>query len=118
MASGDGGENWESQVIDTDFDLNDICFPTVLVGYCVGYSDEGAILKTVDGGGSWTDITPDVPAVTGLFSVDFMNEDFGVAVGSAGEIVYTTDGGVSWTEKTGFGTNDLTKVRFGDTDRG
>ncbi len=118
MASGDGGENWDSQVIDEDFDLEDICFPTPLVGYCVGFSVWGNILKTVDGGASWTDITPSVPAVTGLFSVDFMNEDCGVAVGSAGEIVYTTDGGASWTVKTGFGTIDLTKVRFGDTDRG
>ncbi|RKZ07167.1 hypothetical protein DRQ25_12230 [Candidatus Fermentibacteria bacterium] len=118
MASGDGGVNWESQVIDINFDLEDICFPTVLVGYCVGSSDVGIILKTVDGGGSWTDITPSVPAENGLYSVDFMNEDCGVAVGSAGGIVYTTDGGASWTEKTGFGSDGLTNVRFGDTDRG
>ncbi len=118
IASGDGGVNWESQVIDINFDLEDICFPTALTGYCVGNSDVGIILKTVDGGGSWTDITPSIPAVTGLYSVDFMNEDCGVAVGSAGEIVYTTDGGASWTEKTGFGSDGLTNVRFGDTDRG
>lgn len=118
MSSGDGGVNWESQVIDVNFNLADICFPTALTGYCVGYSGVGTILKTVDGGGSWTDITPAVPAVTGLLSVDFMNEDCGVAVGSSGKIVYTTDGGVNWTEKTGLGSSDLSRVRFGDTDRG
>jgi len=119
MRSSDGGESWENQIIDDNYCLRDICFPTVLVGYCVGYSSEdGVILKTVDGGFSWTEITPIIPDLEMLYSVDFMNEDRGVAVGSSGEIVYTTDGGVSWTEKTGLGSTGLSRVRFGDTDRG
>lgn len=119
MRSSDGGESWENQIIDDNYTLEDICFPSALLGYCVGSSATGGvILKTVDGGTSWTVITPAVPSVDGLKSVDFMNEDCGVSVGSAGEIVYTTDGGASWTEKTGFGSTGLSRVRFGDTDRG
>ncbi|MCD4707426.1 MAG: T9SS type A sorting domain-containing protein [Candidatus Sabulitectum sp.] len=118
MRSSDGGVNWESQIIDDDFSLRDICFQTTLLGYCVGNSSSsGVILKTVNGGTNWTEITPAVPTV-GFMSVDFMNEDCGVAVGLYSEIIYTTDGGVSWTEKTGFGSVSLSSVCFGDTDRG
>ena len=119
MASSDGGVNWESQLIDDEYTLRCINFPSALIGYCVGSSPSGGvILRTTDGGSIWTEITPVVPDVEVLLSVDFMNEDCGVAVGNAGKIVYTTDGGASWTEKTGFGSIGFSSVCFGDTDRG
>jgi len=118
LASSDGGDYWEAQIIDEDYFLTDICFPSTTSGYCVGSTPSGGvILKTVNGGVSWVEITPSVPAIDGLRSVDFTNEDCGVAVGSYGEIVYTTDGGASWIEKN-FGSTSLSRVRFGDTDRG
>jgi len=119
MRSSNGGQSWSSQAVNTDCSLRDICFPTALTGYCVGYSSsEGVILKTVDSGSNWIDITPVTPSVTDLQSVDFMNENCGVAVGLTGDIVYTTDGGTTWAEKTGFGSTALNRVRFSDTDRG
>ena len=119
MKSSDGGVNWESQVTDADYSLRDICFPTSLIGYCVGASSNGAvILKSVDSGSNWAEVTPSVPQNSWFQSVDFFNEDCGVATGSYGMIRYTTDGGASWIEKAGFGTNSFSRVSFGNTDRG
>ena len=119
MRSTNGGQNWDFQTVNPGYSLRDINFPTALTGYCVGVTPaaEGVILKTVDGGSNWSQITP-AGGIEGLLSVDFMNENCGVAVGAYGEIVFTTDGGSNWIGKTGFGTALMNRVRFSDTDRG
>jgi len=56
----------------------------------VGY---GAILRSTDGGYTWTHIDQE-----GDFyhSVDFIDEQNGVIIGQAGSILLTADGGKSW----------------------
>ncbi len=121
MRSSDGGVNWVSQIWDEVEMFSDIVFSSLSTGYCVGSNNiygDGIILKTLDGGVNWEDITPVSFDVEELVSVDFMDENNGLAVGSDGEILYTTDGGANWTEKTEYPAIDFQRVRFGDTDKG
>ncbi len=75
----------------------------------------GNIFKTVDGGATWSRITPPVfgnVSGTNVFALDFVTEQLGYIIqeagGNNGNTVYkTTDGGVNWTTITPplFGTN-------------
>lgn len=94
------------------------------IGYVV--AQEGDILKTTDGGTTWTAKT----ALTGFTvkSIDFINENVGVAVGQSGKIYRTTDGAQTWTgpisiaigstTPTGAITRYLNCVRFYDSTTG
>lgn len=81
--------------------LNDVCFVSPNRGWAVG--DCGTILKTVDGGKSWT--LRDAPTDANLYAVSFFDENYGLAVGGAvmpatragqGVVLRTIDGGENW----------------------
>jgi photosystem II stability/assembly factor-like uncharacterized protein len=107
----DGGENWE--------DISDrivgppvvgICgmsSPSSSVIYSVGrYDGTPRLVKTTDGGATWTSQAMDAYAAT-LIDVMFVDELHGFTVGGTdliggvgGAIVLeTTDGGATWTER-------------------
>ena len=81
-----------------------IFFTNSTIGYCVGgfYSEkspiilhQGTILKTTDGGTTWTEQSNGV--ALGLLSVYFVDETNGYAVREGGEIYKTINGGADWT---------------------
>lgn len=53
-----------------------------------------------------------------LFSVDFVNENYGWAVGYYGRILHTTDGGKTWVHQESGTTKTLTCVDFVDQNNG
>jgi photosystem II stability/assembly factor-like uncharacterized protein len=66
----------------------------------VGQNQEtgvGAILRTEDGGATWTS---QVSGTTNLLlGVAFVDASSGIAVGGQGTILRTVDGGASWTRQ-------------------
>lgn len=73
----------------------DVDFVSNLIGYAAG--THGRIIKTTDGGLTWTLLTTSVTAE--LYGIDFVNATTGVAVGD-NVILRTTDGGVTWAAQT------------------
>lgn len=73
-----------------------------LYGYAVGqWHSPAFLLKTVDGGLSWTNQDMSVHA-NALVDVFFINRDTGFVAGKSPNgavILYTTDGGTSWSKK-------------------
>jgi photosystem II stability/assembly factor-like uncharacterized protein len=68
---------------------------------------DGRILRSQDGGLSWTNQT--VGQSNSLYSVPFVIGLSGTSVGYLGVIVHTTDGGMTWTPQasgTGYDLND------------
>ena len=61
-------------------------------GFAVG--SNGLILRTEDGGLTWTD--NESPVQTNLFSVTAIGKRGAVAVGELGTVLVTEDGGVTW----------------------
>jgi len=55
----------------------------------VGY--EGTILRTEDGGATWTPQSS--PTTQDLYGVSFVNANTGTAIGRSGTILRTTTGG-------------------------
>ncbi len=98
------GRTWTAQSHPTQKDarLSAIAFPTVMVGYAVGYirreSAKPFMLKTLDGGDAWTEVAPPLAEGT-LNDIFFLDEQIGWVVGASGDdglVLKTTDGGASW----------------------
>jgi photosystem II stability/assembly factor-like uncharacterized protein len=68
------------------------------------FEDSAYIIKSTDGGNTWTFIDM-MPYATSIIDLFFINKDTGFATGKGRApletaiILYTTDGGVSWTTK-------------------
>ncbi|MBR5626488.1 MAG: hypothetical protein IKW74_02560, partial [Thermoguttaceae bacterium] len=84
-----------------DARLNDVFFLNPLRGWAVG--DRGTIWTTFDGGNRW--LLTETPTEMNLYSVHFLNDQFGMAVGGSvlpanhhgqGVVLRTLDGGQSW----------------------
>ncbi len=118
----DGGATWKSVTVPSSEALTCIQFPeNGKVGYIFTHprNPPSKVLKTIDGGSSWTAIDVGGPAsVTRGGSM--ANDSMGVAVGDDGLVLATRDG-FDNTEFQGARTNaDLVAVAFApdDPDRG
>lgn len=94
---------WIKQDSPATEDLSAIFFLDAETGWSVGESG-GAILKTTDGGETWTQLVAN-PG-TSFYDIYFTDKNKGWAAGQMcidgecdGIIIYTKDGGVSWTEQ-------------------
>ena len=94
-------QTWHEISTPIEVNLNAIDFPSNSVGYIVG--DSTTILKTIDGGITWTEINHSGLMNSSfshqLVDVDFIDEQTGfVTMLYDNEGVYKTiDGGVNWT---------------------
>lgn len=75
--------------------LNDIDFPTRMVGYVAGgIGAESIIIKTEDGGATWNRLISPVNEI--LESVSFSNLNKGIAAGRNGAVLKTVNAGADW----------------------
>ncbi|HEX7900276.1 MAG TPA: YCF48-related protein [Planctomycetota bacterium] len=85
---------WASQTSNTGEDLYDVHFADAMNGYAVG--DNGAVVKTTNGGTSWTNLTKGSTDAINAVSFDPSGVR-GVAVGDNGKVYKTLNGGATWT---------------------
>ena len=110
-----GGSDWTNQPIPVSIGgLNAVTFVDANTGWIVG--DDGLILHTSDGGGSWIPQESEVTA--DLESVQFVGPTVGW-ITSRGPILHTTDGGQAWTPQTAEpGCTGFRDLHFVDVDHG
>lgn len=92
--SDDNGKTWRQASVPTMQMLTAVDFPSETVGYAVGH--DAIVLKSRDGGETWSQVFVDREAALPLLDVWFANERHGYAVGAYGYIIETLDGGSSW----------------------
>ena len=123
-----GGNSWnqiynEGSVTGFDaYDFNDVLFLTEQTGFAVGvdfWAGDYLILKTTNGGASWTPFTYEF----GLFfgwcnAVDFPDAQNGYVAGDFGLVFRTTNGGASWIAAQTPVFSRLTDVDFPDAQNG
>ncbi len=105
--------------------LSAIAFPSAMVGYAVGVirgeSAKPFMLKTANGGDTWTKVAPPLTEGT-LIDIFFLDEGIGWVVGASGDdglVLKTTDGGASWGVTRVHGSSlYFTRVVFLDSLRG
>lgn len=99
MRTTDAGVTWKETTHPNIGDVNAIAFPSTQTGYAVDAS--GEILKSVDGGTSWTLLTSGT--TTKLTGVYFLTDLIGFVIGGDrsaqqhGIVLKTVDGGKKWT---------------------
>jgi photosystem II stability/assembly factor-like uncharacterized protein len=108
-------ECWIQLISGTGNDLKSVHFVDDQTGYAVGAS--GTIVKTDNGGFSWTAQDSGTQAI--LEAVEFRSTARGFVVGRFGRILGTLDGGQNWTVKVSGTLLHLHDVDFvGDTGTG
>ncbi len=128
----DGGSSWREALIVNPNEFKDgipeflsIRFNSKKQGFIVGTiidknNDNSIIgsllLKTTDGGESWSRII--VPTKVELFHLDFDGKSHGWIVGDLGTILSTTNNGVSWEIQESGTKETLFNVDFRDENEG
>ena len=99
LFTDDAGQTWQSKYLGDH--IGEFCWKIQFVGRDVGYvstegaNAEGAIIKTIDGGQSWTRIK--IGDKVQLEGIGFISPDRGwVGCSPTGDIYSTSDGGQSW----------------------
>ncbi len=104
---------WQNPLPQGDH-LHSVYFTDANTGYATSYN--GTILKTTDGGITWT--AQSSGTYDYLISVFFTDTNTGYAVGDGGTILKTTNGGTDWIVQTSGTTNGLMSVYFTDANTG
>jgi photosystem II stability/assembly factor-like uncharacterized protein len=120
----DGGTTWTTSPhpLASTVNLSDVKMIDKNLAYIVGFdyntcnTTGGRILKTVDGGSSWT--VQSSFTYPGLLALHFINKDTGFAVGYNGIILKTINGGLAWSQISSNVTNNLRDISFPSTDTG
>ncbi len=110
--TSDGGNTWLSQTVSNPVNLFSISVINENTAFAVGYMGmvpSGKVVKTVDGGNTWTILNPG--GMT-LYGTHFINDQKGWAVGNTGTIIHTENGGDTWTSQTSPTTETLKDVHF------
>ncbi len=102
LKSVNGGLNWSAIILPGNAgsrNYNGVHFMNGRTGVIVGGNQANdsiqTILRTTDGGQSWSIITDALGSW--LLDVEFVNSNNGYAVGEMGKVLYTSDGGQSWS---------------------
>ncbi len=102
LKTQDAGVTWTLQTMP--YYLFGICFTSSLVGFaggCAINGGPGRIIKTINGGGNWSDITH-AGNQSRIRAIHFYDADTGYAVGGISfvtSVVWkTVDGGLNWQE--------------------
>jgi photosystem II stability/assembly factor-like uncharacterized protein len=96
-----------------DADLFAVAFANANTGTAVG---RGAILRTTDGGATWT--SQSTGTTYWLWGISIIDVNTETVVGDWGTILRTTNGGDSWTTQTSGMTHHLNGISFTNANGG
>src|SRR5688572_4737808 len=111
LRTNNGGTTWDSIVVNdptNTYTLSELYFTDVNNGFAGGINNNfQALLKTLDNGSTWTEITPDPALLLPINVISFVDPLNGYV--SDENILYkTNDGGATWVNTVpGFGMKDV-----------
>jgi acyl-homoserine-lactone acylase len=105
LTTENGGNSWREQDLGAGASLAGVGCSSGADCYAVGSGPgAGAILRSTDGGNSWSTSSAVPSNVQDLFGVSCASKNVCYAVGAtgsnSGEVIATTDGGATWTALT------------------
>ncbi len=98
LISDDDGASWTQAMVPTRVLLTAVHMHDERTGWAVGH--DAVILRTGDGGETWTMVHQAPEEELPLLDVWFRDERAGFAVGAYGYFLATEDGGDSWISRT------------------
>ncbi|MBL8016386.1 MAG: T9SS type A sorting domain-containing protein [Ignavibacteria bacterium] len=112
-----GGYNWTSKNMQTQYSLKDICFTSTQTGYICGGTTaaNGIIFKTTNAGEQWNTVYQDSALLTKMY---FLDSQTGWAAGSFGVILKTTNAGNNWIRTRHVSLSPTNGIFFQDENTG
>ena len=98
LISDDDGASWKQAEVPTRVLLTAVHMHDERTGWAVGH--DAVILRTGDGGETWTLVHQAPEEELPLLDIWFRDERTGFAVGAYGYFLATEDGGETWTSRT------------------
>jgi photosystem II stability/assembly factor-like uncharacterized protein len=102
---------WQVIPSGTTNELQSIHFTYTGIGYACGNS--GTILKSLDEGITWNQVT--IPTSVKLNDIFVFDQNVAIAVGDGGTIIRTDNGGLNWSVIPSDVTDDLLSISFVDS---
>lgn len=125
ISTTDAGETWTLQSTPDDYTVRDIDFVNADTGFAVSTYENGnsyrSLLKTENGGDTWTKIDDYSMPDMSYYSIDFVDALNGWIAGhysSDGKIIKTSDGGYTWYEQSVENPNRLFDINMIDANNG
>lgn len=113
LKTTDNGLIWDSLEINLageNFQVYDMQFSSVTSGIIFGFkSSHQHMIKTTDGGQTWTEITPDATSGNPINAAYFVTDNIGFAA-CFGHLYKTSDGGITWSDSAV--QVDITDISF------
>ena len=96
LVSDDEAETWRQVIVPTQAMLTSVFFANEKDGWAVGH--DANILRTQNGGDSWTLVYSAPEEENPLLDVWFRDSKYGIAVGAYAFMLVTEDGGETWEQ--------------------
>lgn len=114
IKTNNAGIDWDVSQVPNTGTLFSVCFPDQMTGFAVGYSNilGSDVIKTIDGGNSWQNLSSGGTFNNALRSVYFSTVNNGYAAGENGRIIRTDDGGDTWSTSDSGVLYDLHSIFF------
>lgn len=97
FVSEDEGAFWRKVASPTDATLTSVAFADDKQGLAVGH--DAVILRSLDGGLTWTEVFRDPQQLRPLLRVMFTAPQRAIAIGAYGALFESIDGGATWSER-------------------
>jgi photosystem II stability/assembly factor-like uncharacterized protein len=97
LYSDNEGISWIQAKVPTRVSLNAVTFLNNNTVFAVGH--DALILRSDDSGQTWTTMHAAPELEQALFDIEFIDEEYGIAVGSYGAYFFTDDGGTTWQDQ-------------------
>ena len=98
LVSDDAGKSWRAIGTPVVRALTGVAFNGDKLGVAVGHG--GSLVRTEDGGDTWTEVPMDEAYGESLLGVTALGDGRFAAYGAFGQYFDTLDGGKSWTKRT------------------
>ncbi|MCI0534996.1 MAG: choice-of-anchor D domain-containing protein [Verrucomicrobiales bacterium] len=128
LRTADGGTTWSTRSTGVSTPVDDLQMATSTTGFAVtrsairfglGGTTPGEVLRTTDGGLTWTVRTRPAP-LTGVFNGSAIHAISSTTVFATGngELFRSTDGGLNWTRVLNLGGSIIEDIQFLDANNG
>lgn len=98
LTSDDLGQTWRQAKVPTRANLTGVYFTDEKHGWAVGHDE--VILRTEDGGDTWTLVHSAPEKEQPLLAVWFKDANKGLAIGAYGTVLASEDGGRTWEQRS------------------